>query len=313
MPIDTTRWELFNLIDLFDIYKGKSKKDNGEYPLVTCCSTNNGICKNATTTTFVEKVITIATDGQTGAGHCFWQPNKVGVYINVAYGVPKFKFTDNICLFLATVMTKTYTPKYSFGKKLGLSRLLSETVYLPTSNGSVDWEWIESFMSDLAKTITRPPKFLENNESVDTRGWKSFKLVDLFNISKGKDKDELGEYSLITCATTNRGRHKTKYSSTYITNAVTVSGDGAPGVAFWQDKPVGVFTNVNILEPKFKCSNNIGLFLEVVITKSLTPKYAYGKKLGLSRILNESIALPVKDGEPDWVYMEKFIQDLIIK
>ena len=40
-------------------------------------------------------------------------------------------------------------------------------------------------------------------------------------------------------------------------------------------------------------------------------KYAYGRQLRISRLLDEKIKLPVdKDGKPDWQFMERYIKSL---
>lgn len=149
--------------------------------------------------------------------------------------------------------------------------------------------------------------------NINTSSWKKFKLVDLFEIYKINSRQCQGNIPLVTSSSQNRGFGSKQFTNNGENNIFTIAFNGQPGITFWHKNKVGVNGDAGILKPKFKYTDNICLFLETVITKSFTPKYSYGKKLGLNRITQESIFLPEKDGQPDWEYMENFMNNLIEK
>lgn len=150
-----------------------------------------------------------------------------------------------------------------------------------------------------------------NGIKMDTSSWKLFKLIDLFEFSGGssKTKDEGGKYPLITAKTTNNGKNGGIDISNY-ENCFTISSHGAPGKCFWHPYQFHAGNNITVEIPKFKTSNNICLFISTIISKTLMPKYNYGKVCSQSRVMKESIYLPEKYGQPDWGYMEEFINNL---
>lgn len=313
--IDVSNWKPFKLVDLFDITKGRSKETKEGVPLVTCTVSNNGKHKTKVTdNNLVKNILTVNSDG--APGYAFYQSDEVGVFTNVNILTPLFKITPNIGNFLATVLTKSLSPKFHYAKKCGLERLKAESILLPEKDGEIDFKWIEEFMLKITKgqeeIRKKLPKYKKGKLDLST--WKPFKIADLFDLSKGKSKETTTGKPLVTCATSNNGKHKTKVTdNNLVKDVITISGDGVyTGTAFYQGEEVGVFMNVNILTPKFNITESLGRFFVVVLTKSLNPKFHYAKKCGLERLKLESILLPEKDGQPDWNYMEEFMNNLTI-
>ncbi len=91
-------------------------------------------------------------------------------------------------------------------------------------------------------------------------------------------------------------------------NCITVSSLNCS--AFYQDKDFigrghGV---VQRLYNKHLNKNN-ALFVCTVI-KKLGKKYNYNNQCFMNTLKNESIYLPSKNNEPDWEYMNKFIDEI---
>lgn len=314
--IDTSDWKSVNLTDLFEISKGKSKETAEGKTLVTCSTVNNGKHPVKKSDNHLQKkVITVTANGAPGVA--FYQSEEIGVCGDVNILKLKNKeINEYIGVFLATVITKSLSPKYSYSKKLGLFRIMKESILLPhDNNGEINWNWIENFTADRKKERDEieqnKPKY--RTGKVDISSWKSFNLTDLFESNVSKKL--LGEEDCweVTGQTTNNGRRK-KVSNYNQENIFTIASVGAYcGTCFWHPYKFWLGNNTQGYKPKFEATDNIGLFIATVITKSLRPKFSYGKTASIERVMKESIFLPEKDGEVDWAYMETFINSLIIQ
>ena len=119
--INTSSWKSFKITDLFDLNVSKKELDSGDYPEVSGQSTNNGI-KCQTIKYNQENIFTVASVGAY-CGTAFWHPYKFWLGQNVNGYKPKFEVTNNIGAFISTVMTKTFRPKYSYGKTASIERI----------------------------------------------------------------------------------------------------------------------------------------------------------------------------------------------
>lgn len=150
-------WKEFVISTLFDcvLSKGDLKESectDGEIPLVSSGSTNNGIVKY------------IGEEGDGKAeifpGNCitvdmfcnaFYQPKP---FYSVSHGrvnilIPKFKMTRNIAIFIVTLINMEQF-KYSYGRAVYNSFIESMNIKLPTdSNDNPDWEYMEKYIESL--------------------------------------------------------------------------------------------------------------------------------------------------------------------
>lgn len=90
---------------------------------------------------------------------------------------------------------------------------------------------------------------------------------------------------------------------------ITVSSNGKVGDAFYQNKDFFATSDVNILTLKCNLTPFIAMFLNTVIKKEQF-RFNYGRKWGKENMLNHIIKLPVKEGNPDWQFMENYIKSL---
>ncbi|MFH1188063.1 MAG: restriction endonuclease subunit S, partial [bacterium] len=78
---------------------------------------------------------------------------------------------------------------------------------------------------------------------------------------------------------------------------------------FYHDYKYFSDDNVHTLVPQFKTNKYISLFI-VSILRKLNYKYSFGRQSRINRIEKEEIKLPVKNNQPDWEFMEKYIKSL---
>lgn len=310
--INTLNWKSFKITDLFEIKRGSGKVSKiGKYPQVTASARNNGVSGKSDTLHGCDQ-LTISANGAPGA--CFYHKGKFSANSDVIILINNFKMTNNIGVFLATVISKSFMPKYSFGKKLGNNRLLQESIFLPEKDGKVNWSYIEEFIKEHKKEIGKIKQFITpTKDKITTSTWKKFKFSYLFETNLSKKPLGNCDCWEVTGQTTNNGR-KCKSNKYNQENIFTIASVGAYcGTAFWHPYKFWLGNNVQGYKPKFKVTDNIGIFITTVITKTFQPKYSYGKTASIERIKQESIFLPEKDGQPDWDYMEKFMENLIEK
>ena len=148
---------------------------------------------------------------------------------------------------------------------------------------------------------------------MDSTNWKEFNIVDLFNINNGKRliKEDWGDpiYPYIGSSAINNGITGMCDQYNY-ENAIVINYDGSVGYAFWHPYKFMMSDACKALFPKFNITENIALFLSVVLTKTFVGIYHYSNKLSTKRLQSETIYLPVKDDAPDWEYMESVIETI---
>ena len=152
--------------------------------------------------------------------------------------------------------------------------------------------------------------------SISTANWKWYCVSDLFDVSASKDSNlqnsNPGTTPYISSSAENNG--VTGYvdsSPSQIGNVLTIARNGSVGTTFYQETPFCASPDdIRILTPKFNMTKYSALFIKTVIELEKF-KYAYGRKLGSSRIKRLRIKLPATTDElPDFVFMENYIKAL---
>lgn len=153
--IDTSSWKWFNINDLFEIEKGErlveTERIEGELPLITAASKENGVVDFLSEDTFrgkkkiFENKLTIDM-----FFNVFCHTYKYFSDDNVHTLIPKFN-NDNfyIKLFILTVLRESRY-KYAYGRQLRIKRLELEKVKLPIDKkGNPDWQFMEDYIKSL--------------------------------------------------------------------------------------------------------------------------------------------------------------------
>lgn len=149
-------WQEFKFKDIFNnIKQGRRvKKDDqidGDIPFIMSGITNTGFVKNISNPIeiYPKNSITIDIFGNTFyRNYVYGAGDDTGIYWNDIKDYSKL-----VMLFFATSMAKSVYGKFDFGKKLRSSQSLDFTMKLPiTTNGEIDFDFMESFISGVQKT-----------------------------------------------------------------------------------------------------------------------------------------------------------------
>ncbi|WP_319025455.1 restriction endonuclease subunit S [Acidithiobacillus thiooxidans] len=146
--------------------------------------------------------------------------------------------------------------------------------------------------------------------------WGEFSFGSLFNkIAQGrrlKKNDQIpGDLPFVMSGFTNTGvvNYVSNPIERFPANSITVD---IFGNTFYRDYAFGAGDDTGIYWNSDKnYSKSVMLFLAAAMGKSLEGQFDYGKKLRSSQSLNLKTRLPVKDGEPDYDFMEQFVTDFM--
>lgn len=147
--------------------------------------------------------------------------------------------------------------------------------------------------------------------------WKEFKFSEIFLeifIAKSTDSNKLinGKTPFIGRSSTNngfQGEFKSDKNKMVLSNCITVAMVGEPK-AFYQSFDFFCSQNILILRNDNKLNKINAKFLCTIIDNYLINKgYGYGYPVGLSRILRNSLLLPINErNEINWKFMEEYIK-----
>ena len=129
-------WKEIKISEYFDIVKPKkifkiSQTEDGEYPLISSTSLNNGITKYINDYSIeLNECLTIARNGS--VGYCFYQTGKFGITTDIIIIKLKENLNLNLDLKLFSVLTTYYlTKKYNYSNKISIDKLKNEIINYP--------------------------------------------------------------------------------------------------------------------------------------------------------------------------------------
>lgn len=155
------------------------------------------------------------------------------------------------------------------------------------------------------------------------REWKIFIIGDLFSvkrpIARNKDQYENGNVPFVASGSGNNGVMKCckPHKNEELDNSGCITVSPVDGSAFYQPYDFlgrgGAGSSILMLY-----SDNINLyngqFIAKMISNTCTCKYTYGHMGNKDSIKRERILLPVdENGDPDFVYMEQYIRNMMLK
>lgn len=261
----------------------------------------------------------------------FGAGDDTGVYWN-----DKIHYSKKTMLFFAIAMEKALLGKFSYGKKLRSSQSLNIKMKLPIKNGKIDFEFIDSFITEMeTEQIAKLDKFLIENNLSD------------YNLSE-KEKEALANYKNLECKTFNlknlfgsatRGKRLKSADRVSGTLPFVTAGETDEGVSDFIGNNVTVFSaNTTTIDmfgsAKYRNYKYGGDDHIAVVHTDKLPKYAsifvtsaihkssyngqfnYGRNFYAKDADVLDISLPVKDGKPDYETMETIISaihKLVIK
>ncbi len=145
--------------------------------------------------------------------------------------------------------------------------------------------------------------------------WGEYKLGDLFESFNGdfdiqkEHINGLGDY-VITAGLTDNGILGKTDIKTRVFDAKTITVDMF-GFVFYRQYKYKMVTHARVfsLKPKFEITEKQGLFLANSL-HFLNKKFGYENMCSWTKIKNENISLPIKNGQIDFEFMESFIAEL---
>lgn len=330
-------WKSFPLTDLFIVSgttttpKNKLElKEDGLYPYITTAATNNGV--NEYSDIYTEEGNVLTVDSAV-LGTTFYQKENFTASDHVEKLTPKFLMTENIALFIASVMNGTARLYgYAYNEKRSQTALKKELIPLPaTTGGEPNFNFMEKYIDNklkeeaLAYETYKNILFSDNETNVDTCKWKKFNLYDenLFKIDTGTKLDRSKmtinnpTINFVGRANANNGItacvDEISGLSPYPAGYLTVSlGGEYLGSCFIQPKSFYTSQNVIVLIPRTQMSFNVKQFIATMIFKESRTHYkAFVDELNRHIKTDFSFYLPITNlGTPDFEYMEKYIQNI---
>ena len=295
----------------------------------------------------LKNVITISANGA-NTGATFYQSKEFTV-LQDAYALKWVKtsstLSDNQHLFLVSTIRKTIFGNYAWTNKAGWERIKNDYIKLPTKNGKIDFEFMESFIEELeAERIEELEAYLSVSGLKDTQltadelsaldklksnkiFWKEYTIDQLFDIVTTAHRFdankiniiENGRYPYIVRTSNNNGqRGFIDENPIYLNSGNTISFGQDTATIFYQEKPYFTGDKIKILIPKllnFR-KENAQFFIS---TMNLTfSNFTWGStRFNVDILKNQIVKIPIssKDKEIDFVFMEtliKAIQKLVI-
>lgn len=333
-------------------------KKQGEFvlPVLTAGIQNQGLNnfvprKNAT---ILKNVISVSANGA-NTGATFYQKEEFTV-LQDAYAVEwideNFKLSDNQYLYLVSSISKTIYGNYEWTNKAGWEKIKDNKISLPTKNGEMDFEFMESFVAAMeAEKIKNLDTYLEENNLKDYTltteekqvledfesgkfEWGEIQIGQLFEklslkfLKKTFDKEndisreKTLEFNLPLVNAKNGNNGIMYYGKVQdFENAemcIDIVNDGAISTVnvYPQPQKTGVLYNAFLVKPKFNNSKKLLHFFASAMQKSIKLKFGYDNKAGWIKVKEEKISLPIKNSQPDYEKMEiliSAIQKMVVK
>ena len=343
----TVKWGEYEFQQIFNrIEQGRrlKKEDQlpGDIPFVMAGITNTGVINYVSNpvASFPKNSITIDIFGNTFyRDYAFGAGDDTGVYWN-----DRIEYTRNVMLFFAVAMQKSLVGKFSYGKKLRSSQSFNFKMMLPTKNGEIDYDFMESFIAELeTQRVAELSAYLKvsgyNNyelsaeeldalqrfSNLEDNNWGTYKIGNLFERVETKKlsykakelpKQPTDEYILpcLTSSFQNQGLnyYAPKEGATVLSNVISIPSNSDVYRAYYQTRDFTVLSDAYAIRWKSKdiaIAPNHYLFMVMCINKVTDlPIYSYKNKLGGWNVVKgKYIRLPEKEGEIDFGFMETFI------
>jgi hypothetical protein len=321
MELNVQDWKEFNVTRLFDICAGNYySSDDYEYgttPYVSASATNNG----------VGQMIDLPPDFSenkivTGKVECkaFYQGKPFSATSDANIFAPKFKMTQNVGLFLTSIITFNENGKWSYGRQCRVGDSKEIIVKLPIKHNEdntptidenrtysdegyiPDWQFMEDYIKSLHhKPITTKVK-AGNVKELDVDNWEEFKVSDLFNRiykAKAHTKEEVVEVDkgihFVSRTDCNNGvditvDKDTRYEGLEEANCITI-GDTTATV-FYQNERFIAGDHMVVLRADW-LNLKRGLFFRTLFAQEGI-RYCYGRAYRMDLIKDTLLKLPIK-------------------
>lgn len=343
----TVKWGKYKTSELFQpqkITNMLSKEDLSEkfnFPAYSSESTNNGIIGYTDSPEFIcddEHPVFVTFGDHTCSFNI--ATKSFSVLDNVKVLLPSI---HNIrCLLWIITAWQKQIPNLGYARHWKIAK--NCIVELPTRDGEIDFDFMESFVAELeAQRVAELSAYLtvsgyDNYElsaeeldalrrfsNLNDDHWGTYKVGNLFERvetrklpykAKELPKQPTDDYILpcLTSSFQNQGLnyYAPKAGATVLSNVISIPSNSDVYRAYYQSKDFTVLSDAYAIRWKSEeigLSPNQYLFMVMCINKVTDlPIYSYKNKLGGWNVVkNKDIKLPEKDDKIDFAFMETFI------
>lgn len=329
-------WKEFRIGDLFEVTGSVTTKpqnliENGFIPRITCSATNNALddfYQNKATEKGGVLTVDSATIGYVSyQSHDFIATDHVEKIINKDNSyISRF-----IGLFEKQCIDKATISKYGYGYKFAQERIKNQKILLPVSeNGEPDFDFMENYIHELEQEkLSEYKSYAQKQlskltyqeiEPLENKEWKDFYINEIFLIKSGKrltKRDmKMGNRPFIGASSINNGitNFVSNINSTLDKNVLGVNYNGSVGECFYHKYDCIFSDDVKRFHLKYKSDNQkLFLFMKTLILFQKVI-FTYGYKFNENRMLQQKIILPItSDGKPDYIYMEQYTKNLMLR
>lgn len=343
----TVKWGKYKTSELFKpqkITNMLSKEDLSDkfcFPAYSSETTNNGIIGYTDSPEFVcddEHPVFVTFGDHTRSFNI--ATKNFSVLDNVKVLLPSI---HNIrCLLWIITAWQKQIPNLGYARHWKIAK--NCIVELPTKNGEIDFDFMESFVAELeAQRVAELSAYLKvsgydnyelSAEELDALqsfsdlgddNWGTHKVGNLFERVETKKlpykakelpKQPTADYILpcLTSSFQNQGLnyYAPKTGATVISNVISLPSNSDVYRAYYQSRDFTVLSDSYAIQWKLaenKPTPNQYLFMVMCINKVTDlPIYSYKNKLGGWNVVkHKEIRLPEKDGKIDFAFMDTFI------
>lgn len=328
--LNEVEWGEFKIKELFEIQKVKqmlSKDDLSKkisYPVYSSESNNGGVIGYTESPEFIcnkdNPVYVIFGDHTRNLNI---SKKSFSVLDNVKVLLPKYQ-SDRILLFVISVWYKQI-PNLGYARHWKVAK--NCTLLLPTKNSQINLDFMDKFVAELeAQRIAELETYLSATGLKDytltaeeeraladfeLQQWDNFNLKKLFGAAtRGKrlksDDRISGDLPFVTAGEADTGISAFISNDVHRFKANTVTIDMF-GSAKYRNYEYGADDHVAVVHTN-ELDKMAVLFIASAIHKAAyTGEFHYGRNFYAKDADNLMINLPVKDGKPDYVYMQTLI------
>ena len=302
----------------------------GTLPFVTAGERDEGI------SAFIGNDVTVFSENTTTIdmfGSAKYRNYKYGGDDHIAV-VHTEKLAKFASIFITTAIHKSsYAGQFDYSRNFYAKDADELTISLPTKDGKVDFEFMESFIAELeAERIAKLEAYLLASglkdytltveeeaalRAFENTEFKKFNVIDVFDVKNTKSilsrdiVENSGETPYLCASSENNAvSSHISFDENYIDNGNCVFIGGKTFVVSYQEKDFYSNDSHNLalyLKNKEKRSKLNQLYLATCINKSLGNKYSWGDSISNRKIQTDKVLLPTKNQEPNYAIMETFI------
>ncbi|MBK8443230.1 MAG: restriction endonuclease subunit S [Sphingobacteriales bacterium] len=342
--LKNVEWGEFKIGDLFEVNSSEKRFDankvnvlrNGRFPYVVRTASNNG------QKGFIDEDTQYLNEGNTisfgqDTATMFYQeiPYFTGDKIKIVKAKNK-RFNKKNAQFFILAISKAFGSFSWGGSSFEVKIIKNQKIQLPTRNGEIDYEFMESVIAELeAERIARLDAYLQENNLTDytLTDKEQQALVDF-------EKLEWGIFNLETLfGTATRGKRLKSDDRIAGTLPFVTAGEAEEGVSAFIGNDVEIFSENTTTIDMFGSAKyrnykyggddhiavvhteNLPKFASIFITSAIhkssyNGQFHYGRNFYAKDADELDISLPVKDSKPDYEIMEtlmRAIHKLVIK